>query len=1495
MRKKLISTLLSGAILFSGTNLLDLSAFAQDKSADINEIDTYKETMNADDGKYILKKVTHQNQPGSQTPYTDSEEKEITEIPDILLGMRINSPVFRAYISSNTDTAETVQIEAVQYNKFGDEIKRDLFSETVSKGSNDFTVCFNRVRGCDKIKLFANGSYIGGINDKTVYSNGLYMTNCPENYQIYQKNSEGRANIVFSGLTEGSDSISANGVLSASGTEITSLTDNALLIAASYENEVLKKLKSYDFKKNSVINIKDDFADENNIRIMVWDSFEGMTPQCNAIIYENGKYSTENDSCNIEIEITDNDGKPVQTITAAVSNNKFNETVKLSTGLYNAAIKTDGNVAKQITSFGVGDIWVAAGQSNMTDMGALTDGFNPNTGDPIVDGMHIMYAENAKWSKMEHPTGEGRFWKKGVRTSPVVSFARRLTQETDIPIGIIQTSVGGTSMYQWAKGIKSGDALDGYLINAMKECFNVLPSKDITGIIWYQGCNDSSNEIYAYNYENLQKELFSQFREFFENKNLPIITTQLNDYNQEDEAKTGYYDAFSYLKDVQRQYAEKYDNVYIVGTSGYDIGDTVHNTASSNISIGDSWARTALSTVYKKTGIQYLHPTIDTAKVTGEKEITLTFKNVGKEGLYLRNDTKRLGITNGLRTIQLGDLKSQFVVRQGGDKELKSSNKGKGENLNITNAVLNGNNVVLTVDTELAGVVAVDCCYGKRFAPTLTDKATGWSVLTFYNVIASFNSETEAEEPITVNAEDTALLKQITSEPSDAEMYLNNYSKQMGYPVMKFNLRDVDKSKIQSASLQIYTKNIGKDRTGDITMSVIDTDWNNRATYSTLAYSSLNPKKIISVNTNTSGIFPAGNYSDIDLTDTVLNYDNDILGIGFASNYAADTTFAGVNSQHPPRLVIQTGQNVEINVTDGTNPAPNTEVTISGTKGTVYNPKKYTTDDNGNISLVLTSGTYRLVTEEGKYKTFQTDFSVDGKSKSLNITLEKNNLVPSYAVISGGQTQVIETPTEKALPPFEAKLYDENDIEIEDVSWEWSITPDMKATVDNGIVTVNSHSVTGDILKLTATASYNGISISETADINIINTMIYDFGDEYSLIKPFDTIDIEAAKVGKTGMTLATGGSSTYKNAVIMNKDSVKSGYYPYGSGFENTKHYLFLGSGGDSIFTLNLPEKISKGMYLSIKYAKPYATNNGTTNRSEGNTASITAGNQTVDVEANCEYDKWYTTHIKLSKDTSKLIVALGKWSAIAIESITVSLNEPDGEILKDEEAESIVRLMCLGDSLTNGYTVTGGYRNNLCSLFEADGLGEVNFVGTLSGGRGYDTDHEGHSGWSIAPISAEDNISGTFRNGLTSSIDLWMSNNNPNIILLMIGTNDILSQYALDEAPARLETLIDKIQFELPSDGKIYLASIPYIDADFNNNNTGQNQDGFNAQVDAYNRGVEEAASKYDNVIFVNMNAEITLSDLKDGIHLNEAGYDKMGQVWYNAIKEDIKARLS
>src|SRR3954464_13684471 len=87
--------------------------------------------------------------------------------------------------------------------------------------------------------------------------------------------------------------------------------------------------------------------------------------------------------------------------------------------------------------------------------------------------------------------------------------------------------------------------------------------------------------------------------------------------------------------------------------------------------------------------------------------------------------------------------------------------------------------------------------------------------------------------------------------------------------------------------------------------------------------------------------------------------------------------------------------------------------------------------------------------------------------------------------------------------------------------------------------------------------------------------------------------------------------------------------------------------------------------------------------------------------------------------------------------------------------ESNGGVRIMPLGDSITEGTQVPGGYRIGLWQRLAAGGY-RNDFVGSQFNGPGSlgDHDHEGHPGWRIDQIDAK--VTG------------WMRTYNPRSVLL-------------------------------------------------------------------------------------------------------------------------------
>jgi lysophospholipase L1-like esterase len=196
---------------------------------------------------------------------------------------------------------------------------------------------------------------------------------------------------------------------------------------------------------------------------------------------------------------------------------------------------------------------------------------------------------------------------------------------------------------------------------------------------------------------------------------------------------------------------------------------------------------------------------------------------------------------------------------------------------------------------------------------------------------------------------------------------------------------------------------------------------------------------------------------------------------------------------------------------------------------------------------------------------------------------------------------------------------------------------------------------------------------------------------------------------------------------------------------------------------------------------------------------------------------------------------------------------------------ASGACKIMPLGDSITEGTGFPGGYRGKLYSKAVADNK-TITFVGSLTsnpptGIAGFPTAHEGHFAWTIQQID-----------DIVPSPALGPS---PHIVLLHIGTNDVNQK--LSGAPARLKSLVSQIVTALPNSLLAVAKIIPVS--------------GSTSAVEAYNAEipaiVQEQAQGGKHVILVDQYTGFPTSELGDGVHPNQAGYTRMADVWYAAIR--------
>jgi lysophospholipase L1-like esterase len=215
------------------------------------------------------------------------------------------------------------------------------------------------------------------------------------------------------------------------------------------------------------------------------------------------------------------------------------------------------------------------------------------------------------------------------------------------------------------------------------------------------------------------------------------------------------------------------------------------------------------------------------------------------------------------------------------------------------------------------------------------------------------------------------------------------------------------------------------------------------------------------------------------------------------------------------------------------------------------------------------------------------------------------------------------------------------------------------------------------------------------------------------------------------------------------------------------------------------------------------------------------------------------------------------------------------------------------LGDSITYGQGSAGGYRETLCANLTAQGC-SFNLVGTLTSNSTTllsatsQTHHDGHSGYSITNAT---DISGTPRSGIYEGVVSWHGSiNTPNVILLLIGINDLNIDYQIDTAPERLDLLVARLFGYYPN-ARLLIASLP--DADQNNPYRHGATNDLTAMVSNYNTGIVSIVANHramgQKIAFVDIHAGLTLADLGDGLHPSAAGYEKMVNIWADAVVAD------
>jgi sialate O-acetylesterase len=331
----------------------------------------------------------------------------------------------------------------------------------------------------------------------------------------------------------------------------------------------------------------------------------------------------------------------------------------------------------------IGEVWLCSGQSNM-EMS-----FNGFKNQPIADANY--YISNAKKesgirmlnvvksaSLNSNSVGKGKWLESSPQNLPSFSatayfFALRLQEQLKVPIGIINSSYGGSCIEGWLSPgnlerytdfdfrQKIPDSMSWQRPNVMYQ--NMLkPFRNyvINGFVWYQG--ESNVERYATYAQKLQ-ELVYLWRYTFDKADLPFYVVEIAPFLYGDLVQA------AKLREAQFQGVNLMDNTAYVCTNDLVLESEAMNIhPSQKKPIGDRLANLVLHDSYHFDTIHAYSPSLDQFCITNDS-IVLHFKN-SEQGFQFQQEFIGFEVADSTKSFisaraMLGIDKNTLVIKMG--------------------------------------------------------------------------------------------------------------------------------------------------------------------------------------------------------------------------------------------------------------------------------------------------------------------------------------------------------------------------------------------------------------------------------------------------------------------------------------------------------------------------------------------------------------------------------------------------------------------------------------------------------------------------------------------------------------------------------------------------------------------------------------------------------------------------------------------------------------
>jgi sialate O-acetylesterase len=298
----------------------------------------------------------------------------------------------------------------------------------------------------------------------------------------------------------------------------------------------------------------------------------------------------------------------------------------------------------------IGEVWFCSGQSNME---MPVRGFNRQ---PVAGSNDILAKAKAttpiriyttdtvrQFSKQPQTDCKGRWMENASENVAQASaaayfFAQYIQEVLEVPVGIIVSSWGGSTVETWMsrESIAPFTEIDLSLLDNNEEVKNpaatpcVLYNAKIApitpfvikGFLWYQGESNRGNvDVYA----RLMPAFVSDLRARWNCGEFPFYFVEIAPFNYDGADLT----SAARMREVQLQNMRDIPNSGMVTT--LDIGNPVFIHPTDKATVGKRLAYWALAKTYGKTGFGYVSPTYQSMEVA-ENKIYINF-NDAERGL----------------------------------------------------------------------------------------------------------------------------------------------------------------------------------------------------------------------------------------------------------------------------------------------------------------------------------------------------------------------------------------------------------------------------------------------------------------------------------------------------------------------------------------------------------------------------------------------------------------------------------------------------------------------------------------------------------------------------------------------------------------------------------------------------------------------------------------------------------------------------------------------